>query len=137
MAAAAMKRPLDFHLWISGDLQHHWNACEALALRAAIGIGAEVFIAGEAVRWCRKSIPATELSSADQEWLAEWKRLKILPEQLIARASDLGKVHITVCNLSLEIAGIKRHELAGWVDDIAGAASFWQRLPLDTAPMVF
>jgi predicted peroxiredoxin len=131
-----MKRPVDFHLWIDGNLQHHWNACEALALRAAIGIGAEVFIAGDAVLWCRKSAPSG-LSAADRDWLGEWKRLQILPEQLIVRARSLGPVHITACNLSLEIAGIKRHELAGWVDDIAGAASFWQRVPLGAAPMVF
>ncbi len=137
MAAAAMKRPVDFHLWISGDLQHHWNACESLALRAAIGIGAEVFIAGDAVHWCRKHLAPSGLSAHEREWLAEWKKLQILPEQLIARARSLRPVHLTACSLSLEIAGIRRHELAGWVDDVAGAASFWQRLPLGAAPMVF
>lgn len=137
MATAAMKRPVDFHLWISGDLQIHWNATEALALRAAIGIGAEVFVAGDAVNWCRKSRDLSGLSTTDSTWLAEWKKLQILPEQLVVRARQLDNVHITVCNLSLEITGLKRLELADWVDDVAGAASFWQRIPLGTAPMVF
>jgi peroxiredoxin family protein len=137
MKESAHFKPIDFHLWIGGELQSHWNACEALALRAAIGIGAEVFIAGDAVHWCRKSIDPSEFSATDRQWLAEWKKLQILPEQLIVRARQLGKVHLTACNLSLEIAGLKRHELAAWVDDVAGAASFWQRLPLGAAPMVF
>lgn len=133
-----MKRPpTDFHLWISGDLQRHWNACEALALRAAVGAGGEVFIAGDAVRCCRKSIPAAEFGGADQAWLAGWRKLRITPGELIRRARGLAPVHLTVCNLSLELAGLHRHELAPWVDDVAGAASFWQRLPVGAAPLVF
>ena len=126
----------DHLLWLSGTLPEFWTATQALALRAALGHNAEVFIAGDAINWCVRGAFST-LTGDDARQFADWNSRQVDPEALIHRARDLARIHITACSLSLELHDLKRRDLAKWVDDLAGAASFWHQLPDGRAPWVF
>ena len=126
----------DYHLWLTGSLPEFWAATQALALRAALGHPAEVFIAGDAITWCARGA-FSSAKGDDARQLADWKSRQVDPESLIHRAHALSTIHFTACSLSLELHDLKRINLASWIDDLAGAASFWQQIPAGRAPWVF
>ncbi len=126
----------DHHLWLSGALPEFWAATQALALRAALGHGALVFIAGDAIRWCARDAFSSASGDEARE-LALWKSRQVDPEALLNRARALAPIHLTACSLSLELNELTRPQLAPWIDDLAGAASFWHHIPEGRTPWVF
>jgi len=47
--------------------------------------------------------------------------------QLIQQAKEVGEVKVIACSTTMEFFGIKKEDLADFVDDVAGVATFLDR----------
>lgn len=47
--------------------------------------------------------------------------------QLIQQAKELGDVKVYACSTTMELLGIKREDLADFVDDVVGVATFLEK----------
>jgi Uncharacterized conserved protein, COG2210 len=47
--------------------------------------------------------------------------------QLIQQAKEVGEVKVYACSTTMEFFGIKREDLAEFVDDVVGVATFLDR----------
>jgi len=47
--------------------------------------------------------------------------------QLIEQAKEVGEVKVYACSTTMEFFGIKREDLASFVDDVVGVATFLDR----------
>lgn len=47
--------------------------------------------------------------------------------QLVKEAKDVGEVKVFACSTTMEFFGLKREDLADFVDDVVGVASFLDR----------